>query len=77
MPTLEIARAWKDEAYRDSLTEEQRAKLPENPAGIIEMADLAETDTFRNMPTFHTYNQGCSKVHQWNAAGPVACCLSL
>lgn len=39
MNHIDIARAWKDEAYRDSLTEAQRAELPENPAGLVEISD--------------------------------------
>jgi mersacidin/lichenicidin family type 2 lantibiotic len=38
---LDIVRAWKDEAYRQSLSEEQLSTLPANPAGQLE---LAETD---------------------------------
>ena len=33
----DIVRAWKDQEYRMSLTEAQRAALPENPAGLIEL----------------------------------------
>jgi len=36
MPTMEVVRAWKDQAYRDSLTTEQLAELPQHPAGVIE-----------------------------------------
>jgi mersacidin/lichenicidin family type 2 lantibiotic len=36
---LDIARAWKDEAYRQSLSNEERALLPENPVGEIELTD--------------------------------------
>ena len=36
---MDIIRAWKDEEYRLSLTEEQRALLPENPAGQLELSD--------------------------------------
>ncbi|MDB9373349.1 mersacidin/lichenicidin family type 2 lantibiotic [Nodularia sphaerocarpa] len=39
MSNIDIIRAWKDEEYRNSLSEEQRSMLPENPAGILEMAD--------------------------------------
>ncbi|MBS3030689.1 MAG: mersacidin/lichenicidin family type 2 lantibiotic (plasmid) [Dolichospermum sp. DET50] len=39
MSTNDIIRAWKDEDYRASLTEEQRLQLPENPAGLIELTD--------------------------------------
>ncbi|EDX76037.1 hypothetical protein MC7420_5471 [Coleofasciculus chthonoplastes PCC 7420] len=39
MSNLDIIRAWKDEEYRNSLSDEQRAQLPENPAGMIELSD--------------------------------------
>jgi len=34
-----IIRAWKDPAYRNSLTASERASLPPNPAGAIEISD--------------------------------------
>jgi mersacidin/lichenicidin family type 2 lantibiotic len=34
-----IIRAWKDPEYRQSLSEEERELLPENPAGAIELTD--------------------------------------
>jgi len=36
---LDIVRAWKDETYRQSLSEEQSSLLPANPAGTLELAD--------------------------------------
>ena len=39
MTTLEIVKAWKDEDYRESLTDEQRAQLPEHPCGNIEFQE--------------------------------------
>jgi mersacidin/lichenicidin family type 2 lantibiotic len=39
MSNEDIIRAWKDEDYCDSLSEEQRSQLPENPAGIAELSD--------------------------------------
>jgi mersacidin/lichenicidin family type 2 lantibiotic len=36
---FDIVRAWKDARYRQSLTSEQQAKLPENPAGLYELTD--------------------------------------
>lgn len=36
---IDIIRAWKDEEYRNSLSETQRAHLPENPAGMAEITD--------------------------------------
>ena len=41
----EIIRAWKDEAFRNSLTEEQRAQLPEHPAGAVEIEELGPNGT--------------------------------
>jgi mersacidin/lichenicidin family type 2 lantibiotic len=35
----DIIRAWKDEEYMQSLSESERAALPENPAGAIELDD--------------------------------------
>jgi mersacidin/lichenicidin family type 2 lantibiotic len=39
MSQLDIIRAWKDEEYCESLSATQRASLPQNPAGIIELTD--------------------------------------
>ena len=36
---IDVVRAWRDEEYRNSLTEEQRAGLPENPAGLSDVSD--------------------------------------
>jgi len=36
---FDIVRAWKDETYRQSLNNELRDLLPENPAGEIELSD--------------------------------------
>jgi mersacidin/lichenicidin family type 2 lantibiotic len=43
MSNRDIIRAWKDEDYRLSLSEAERALLPEHPAGLIEVA-IAEMD---------------------------------
>jgi mersacidin/lichenicidin family type 2 lantibiotic len=34
-----IIRAWEDPEYRKSLSEEERAKLPENPVGRFELTE--------------------------------------
>jgi mersacidin/lichenicidin family type 2 lantibiotic len=36
---MDIIRAWKDAEYRNSLSEAERAALPPNPAGIVELPD--------------------------------------
>jgi mersacidin/lichenicidin family type 2 lantibiotic len=40
MSNADIVRAWKDEAYRRSLSEDQLASLPAHPAGTIELSNL-------------------------------------
>lgn len=35
----QIIAAWKSEAVRDGLTEAQKAALPPNPAGLVELHD--------------------------------------
>jgi mersacidin/lichenicidin family type 2 lantibiotic len=34
-----IIRTWKDENFRNSLSEKERALLPANPAGLVELSD--------------------------------------
>lgn len=38
-PSPDVARAWKDESYRESLTSDQLAALPAHPAGIAELSE--------------------------------------
>ena len=45
MSNIDIIRAWKDEDYRNSLSEEQRSQLPKNPAGILELSNQ-DSETF-------------------------------
>lgn len=37
-PKVDITRAWRDELYYEGLTEEERAALPANPAGELDLA---------------------------------------
>jgi mersacidin/lichenicidin family type 2 lantibiotic len=39
MSKVDIIRAWKDEEYRASLTDAERAQLPAHPAGLINLED--------------------------------------
>ena len=43
MSVENIIRAWKDESFRTSLSEAERALLPENPVGLIDLT-AAELD---------------------------------
>jgi mersacidin/lichenicidin family type 2 lantibiotic len=44
LDNLSIVRAWKDEAYRQSMTEAERAALPQHPAGMLELTDAELAD---------------------------------
>lgn len=39
MLDFDVARAWKDPRYRRSLSAQQLAQLPDNPAGMVELTD--------------------------------------
>ncbi|MEZ4676803.1 MAG: mersacidin/lichenicidin family type 2 lantibiotic [Caldilineaceae bacterium] len=39
MSNINIIRAWKDAEYRNSLSAEELAALPANPAGLVELPD--------------------------------------
>ncbi|MCI0661246.1 MAG: mersacidin/lichenicidin family type 2 lantibiotic [Acidobacteria bacterium] len=39
MTNLDVVRAWKDDEYHSSLSDEDRQNLPENPAGLVELSD--------------------------------------
>jgi mersacidin/lichenicidin family type 2 lantibiotic len=39
MSKIDVIRAWKDPEYRSSLSENQRAMLPDSPAGALDLSD--------------------------------------
>ena len=49
---VDVVRAWKDEAYRASLTDEERAALPEHPVGPIELDDAQLADVTGGLRRF-------------------------
>jgi mersacidin/lichenicidin family type 2 lantibiotic len=44
MTNKDIIEYWKNSEHRLNLTEEERAKLPANPAGLVELTDEALDD---------------------------------
>ena len=40
MSNMDIIRAWKHQEYREKLSQEERALLPDHPAGQLSDADL-------------------------------------
>jgi len=43
---FDIVRAWKDESYRQGLSNEERNMLPANPAGDLELTDAELESAF-------------------------------
>jgi mersacidin/lichenicidin family type 2 lantibiotic len=60
-----IVRAWKDEFYRQSLSDEERAQLPENPVGELELTEAELEGVFggfepdEHMPIENSYYVNC------------------
>jgi mersacidin/lichenicidin family type 2 lantibiotic len=44
MKTEDVIRAWKDAEFRAELSAEERALLPQNPAGLVQLTDEALED---------------------------------
>jgi mersacidin/lichenicidin family type 2 lantibiotic len=56
MSDLDIIRAWKDKAYRNSLNADQLAQLPEHPAGTVELTDDELSNVDGGTTTITTYS---------------------
>jgi mersacidin/lichenicidin family type 2 lantibiotic len=66
MSEANIIRAWKDEVYRMGLSADQRASLPANPAGLIELEDsqLEEVSAGCTGSRAGCCTDGCCLSHQ-------------
>ena len=65
----DIIRAWKDEEFRQSLSDAQRAQLPNHPAGTIEMSDVEGDESWALGPS-RTFGGGvCNRTCKF------PCCL--
>jgi mersacidin/lichenicidin family type 2 lantibiotic len=51
MKTNSVIRAWKDEEHRLSLSQAERALLPEHPAGVIDLTDAEMGSAAGGRPT--------------------------
>lgn len=59
MAKVDIVRAWKDVEYRLSLTEQERASLPDHPAGVIELNNEEMKAVLGGMPTTTATSKYC------------------
>jgi mersacidin/lichenicidin family type 2 lantibiotic len=67
MSIQDIIRAWKDADYRQSLSEDEQALLPEHPAGVIELhaGDLEQVTRAADQQelVFGSFNPHCPTSH--------------
>lgn len=63
MSRVDVIRAWKDEAYRNSLSPAQKSKLPACPAGAVELSE-AEAATVEGKLAYAVCSgcHGCTHV---------------
>jgi mersacidin/lichenicidin family type 2 lantibiotic len=55
----EIIRAWKDKNFREGLSEEQRAQLPADPAGLVEIDAAQLVQVTGGATKTRTYDGNC------------------
>ena len=61
MSKLDIVRAWKDEDYRNSLSNDQQSLLPANPAGQIDLG-MEELEQVEGASTWMMLTAGCCET---------------
>lgn len=66
---IDIIRAWKDRGYRESLSAEEQALLPENPAGQVELTDdelkeVSGGQAHTGGGGFNSFGMGCGQSQQ-------------
>ena len=61
MKSVDLVRAWKDAAYRESLNENQLRRVPANPAGIVELTDEQLKQASGISGVIHTTNRTCTQ----------------
>jgi mersacidin/lichenicidin family type 2 lantibiotic len=72
MHKVDIVRAWKDPLYRASLSPDELAQLPDNPAGAIELSDdRLKVVSGGAIP--NTTARGCT---QWTFLNWRSCCTT-
>jgi mersacidin/lichenicidin family type 2 lantibiotic len=78
MAAVDVIRAWKDADYRESLTAEELASLPANPAGMVELSDnelLGVTGGLMIEPM--TQTRGCDYSYETRPSCGYYCTLTM
>lgn len=82
MKREQIIRAWRDQDYFLSLSDEQRAGLPENPVGMIELSQEALANVLGASHSTcwvscHPYSTECCQSNDCSSCfsgGSLCCC---
>jgi len=59
---IDLVRAWKDEGYRETLSDRQLALVQENPAGAIELTESELTAVDGGMLPLTTLTTTCTTL---------------
>lgn len=70
---FDIVRAWKDEEYRKSLSEEELLCLPENPVGELELSDADLESVYGGRSAF----VGCNSNYCSGYCPSIGICISV
>src|SRR5262245_60672905 len=62
MSKQQIIRAWKDENYRLSLSQAERAALPENPVGRLDLDELTAAEMAEIDGGYVLQSQECTNI---------------
>jgi len=80
MNKSKMIRAWKDEDFRESLSEAERSQLPDHPAGAIELSDeelglaRGQTGTTTTVTTVLISLEACPSADGTCEWGTEGCC---
>lgn len=74
MSRKEIIRAWRSEEYWLSLSEEERARLPENPAGMVELDDVDLSDVAGGVVETMSLLVECASCNSCQCHNSANCC---
>ncbi|GHO87490.1 mersacidin/lichenicidin family type 2 lantibiotic [Dictyobacter formicarum] len=64
---FDITKAWKDAQYRETLTSEELAQLPQNPIGAIELTDAALSAVSGACGSSSQFHQNFYHGYQFNS----------
>ena len=76
MSVHKIIRAWEDPEYRDSLSAAERAGLPGNPAGAIELTDAELGQVLGGAQSGASTGCNTKTCTRGNSANPCRTCQS-